>query len=195
MDLANLNSVAALEQHLDWENSGWPPFELYAPVFQAARNARHYGAHIPRSAMRRAMQEGAARFFGPEAARFGLNIPLPPAEQAARENDQQDSHCNAMPPEMLPLLVDLQRLRDANLAAMAERALLETGGPVVVITGNGHARRDRGYPVYLKQAAPQVEQRSLGQMEAGQISGVFDVLLTSPGVDRPDPCLAFQQSQ
>jgi uncharacterized iron-regulated protein len=84
-------------------------------------------------------------------------------------------------------------LRDAALAAAADRALKETGGPVVVITGNGHARLDRGLPVYLAKARPGVDVLSLGQSEGGAISGDFDLLLDSPAVERPDPCLAFKK--
>jgi uncharacterized iron-regulated protein len=127
------------------------------------------------------------------SARFGLDQPLPEAEQTAREADQQANHCNAMPEKMLPVLVDFQRLRDAALAAAADKALAETGGPVAVITGNGHARMDRGLAVYLAKARPEVAIRSLGQSEDGHISGQFDLVLDASSVERPDPCLAFRK--
>ncbi len=189
--LANEGQTA---KQLDWAASGWPEFRLYAPVFAAAKGARQYGALVPRDDTPSVMAEGAAAYFGAEAsARFGLDQPLPEAEQAAREADQQANHCNAMPPEMLPVLVDFQRLRDASLAAAADKALVETGGPVAVITGNGHARTDRGLAVYLAKARPDAEIRSLGQSEDGQISGQFDLVLDAPSVERPDPCLAFRK--
>ena len=182
-------------QALDWGNSGWPDFALYAPVFQAAANVPHYGALVPRTASQAALKAGVASHFGKDAARFGLDQPLVAAEQTQREADQLANHCNAMPTEMLPMLVDFQRLRDTSLAAAAERAFIQKGSPVVVITGNGHARTDRGLPVYLSRAAPDLVIHSLGQMEAGQISGVFDLLANAPAVDRPDPCLAFSNSK
>ncbi|UWQ49167.1 ChaN family lipoprotein [Leisingera caerulea] len=189
--LADAKHVA---QALDWAQSGWPEFSLYAPVFAAAKGARQYGALVPRAEAARALEQGAAAYFGAEAAaRFGLDRPLLAAEQAAREGDQLASHCNAMPAEMLPVLVDIQRLRDASLAAAADRALAETGGPVAVITGNGHARTDRGLAVYLVKARPKARIRSLGQSEDGQISGTFDLVLDAPAAERPDPCLAFQK--
>ncbi len=172
---------------LDWEESGWPAFELYAPVFGAAQQLPHFGALVPRAAS----QAGVASHFGADAVRFGLDQALPAEEQAQREADQLANHCNAMPVEMLPMLVDFQRLRDTSLAAAAERALQQAGGPVVVITGNGHARRDRGLSVYLTRAMPEVEVLALGQMEEGRIEGLFDITLSSPAVPREDPCLAF----
>lgn len=188
-----LQDLGALEAYLQWDRSGWPEFEIYAPVFQAAENARHFGAWVPRSAVGAAMEAGIASYFGAEADRFGLNQPLDKDAQSQREADQLANHCNAMPAEMLPILVDIQRLRDATLAQVAERAHLETGGSVLVITGNGHARKDRGLFVYLSQARPGLELRAFGQAEEGAIQGDFDVTLSSAGIVRPDPCLAFSK--
>lgn len=179
---------------LEWEASGWPDFSLYAPVFKASEQASHFGALVPRSESQAALKAGVDSHFGAVAQRFGLDQPLPEAEQSAREAEQMANHCNALPDHVLPMLVDVQRLRDASLAAAVERALLQTGGPVVVITGNGHARLDRGLAVYLARAMPDTVIRALGQMEEGSIQGHFDVVLSSPAVSRPDPCLAFSKS-
>lgn len=193
LDVTRLEQAEYVADHLGWQHSGWPDFDLYAPVFAAAVGAAQFGAQVPRRDMATALEQGIVSYFGnTAAARFGLDLPLPEAEQAAREAEQQANHCNAMPDEMLPLLVDAQRLRDASLAAAADRALAAHGGPVVVITGNGHARLDRGMAVYLAQARPDVQIRSLGQSENGEISGSFDLLLDAPAPDRPDPCLAFR---
>ena len=189
------DTVADAEQlatDLQWADSGWPDFALYAPIFAAAGGARHFGGQVPRSQAGDVMQTGAASFFGAQAARYGLQAPLPKAEQATREADQLANHCNAMPAEMLPMLVEFQRLRDAVLARAVVQAFAETGGPVAVITGNGHARIDRGIPVYLNKAMPALTVFSLGQSEDGQISGTFDTTRDAPAVERPDPCLAFQ---
>ncbi|WP_264212444.1 ChaN family lipoprotein [Leisingera thetidis] len=195
LDPASLTDAEQVARDLDWANSGWPEFSLYAPAFAAASGAGQYGALVPRAEASSALEQGVAAYFGAKAAaRFGLDQPLPEAEQAAREADQQANHCNAMPAEMLPLLVDFQRLRDASLAAATDKALAETGGPVAVITGNGHARIDRGLAVYLARARPDAEIRSLGQSEDGQISGTFDLVLEAPAAARPDPCLVFQNN-
>lgn len=193
LDVTRLKQPDYVAEHLAWEQSGWPDFALYAPVFAAATGKAQYGALLPRREVSAALEQGIVAYFGAErASRFGLDQPLSPVEQTAREVEQQVNHCNAMPDEMLPLLVDAQRLRDARLAAAADRALADHGGPVVVITGNGHARLDRGMAVYLTQARPDVQIRSLGQSEDGEISGSFDLLLNAPTPDHSDPCLAFQ---
>ena len=190
---ASLTDEAALEAALGWDASGWPDFSMYYPIFEAAGDAAFYGAAVPRAEARASMSAGVVDAFGPEAGRFGLDTPLPAPQQAAREAMQMAAHCDAMPEGMLPAMVDIQRLRDARLAQVALTALGETGGPVVVITGNGHARADWGVPVYITQAAPEVSVFTLGQGEDGRRPpGAFDVVLNAPAPERPDPCLAFQ---
>lgn len=189
----NRTDAAQLAQVLDWEASGWPDFSMYAPIFAAASNAGIFGAAVPRDQTRAAMAAGVATYFGPDAASFGLDSPLSPDEQSAREAFQMAAHCDALPPEMLPIMVDIQRLRDAQLARVALDALRQTGGPVAVITGNGHARRDWGMVPYVLAAAPDVTVFSLGQSEAGLIEGRFDRIVDAPAVDRPDPCDAFRK--
>jgi len=184
---------AALAEVTDWNTSGWPPLEMYLPVFQAAPEAAQVGALVPRIAARAVMDTGAVAAFGADAALYGLADPLPAAEQAAREVDQMENHCNALPEKILPMMVEIQRLRDAVLARAALRALEQTGGPVVLITGNGHARADRGVPVYLRRAAPGVAVFALGQSEAGQVSGQFDAVVDGPATERPDPCAGFSK--
>lgn len=189
----NRDDASTLETALGWADSGWPDFAMYFPIFTAAPQAAIYGAAVPRKAARAAMQAGIAQSFGADAAAYGLTTPLPEDEQAAQEELQQQAHCNAMPPEMLPVMVDLQRLRDAVLARETLRALDETGGPVVVITGNGHARADWGVPAYLARLRPSLDVFTIGQQEDGAgAPGNFDVLLSAPAVDRPDPCLQFR---
>lgn len=183
---------AALAEVLDWDGSGWPDFAMYYPIFAAVPEAGIYGAAVPRGEARAAMAEGVATWFGAEeATRFGLDQPLSEDEQAAREEMQMRAHCDALPEELLPAMVDVQRLRDAIIARAAAQALVETGGPVVVITGNGHARADRGAPVYLTHAMPEIDIRTLGQSEDGALDGAFDATADSPGVERDDPCAAF----
>lgn len=183
---------AGLDQALDWANSGWPPFDMYYPIFQAQPAAKSYGGHLPRTEARTAFETGIEAAFGEEAKAYGLTEPLAQVEQSAREASQMRAHCDAMPKEMMPNMVDIQRLRDAILARAIVNAYAETGGPVAVITGTGHARKDWGVPAYLVRVAPELTVYALGQSEDGHTVGAFDYVLDSPKVDRDDPCDAFK---
>lgn len=189
-----LSDPAALEAALGWNDSGWPDFAMYHPIFLAAPGAAIHGAAVPRDEARRVMAEGILPVFGDEASAYGLTDILPEDEQAAREALQFAAHCEALPRDMLPMMVDVQRLRDAALARAALAALDETGGPVAVITGNGHARRDWGAPAAVALVAPDVTVAALGQGEVsnGAPEGAFDAVEIGPDVDRGDPCAAFR---
>lgn len=183
----------ALAEALDWDASGWPDFALYYPIIAAAPEAVIRGAAVPREETRRAMQVGVPRSFGDAAEAYGLDSEIDTEELAERLNLQMDAHCGAMPLELLPAMVELQRLRDAVLARAALVALEETGGPVAVITGNGHARLDWGVPSYLALVAPEVAVFALGQGEDGEEpDGGFDLVLDAASVERGDPCAAFE---
>lgn len=190
---ALLPNQDALEKALGWNDSGWPDFSMYYPIFREAAGAGFYGAQVSRADVRDAiMGENLTTTFGQDAAQYGLTEALDKAEQATREAEQLEAHCNALPEEMLPGMVLGQRLRDATLAREIERALAETGGPVVVITGNGHARKDWGAPRAMSE---QITQISIAQFEqAPEGEQPFDYWVLTPEAEREDPCLAFGKS-
>jgi uncharacterized iron-regulated protein len=191
-----LPDAATLGQILGWEAAGWPDFALYYPIFAAAPQARVYGAEVPRTEARRAMKEGPIAVFGPKAAAYGLTDPLPPDDQSAREAEQAKAHCDALPPDLLPAMVDVQRLRDAALARAVVQAMADTGGPVAVITGNGHARRDQGLAVPLAWVAPDLGVLAIAQFEEEPPAAPpFDLWLISPATPRDDPCATLTGAQ
>ena len=183
-----------LARLLNWQDSGWPDFDLYAPVFSASPDSAVYGALIGREKARQSMQDGLAATFGAASDIYGLTTPLDPAEQARRQAMQKEAHCNALPDELLASMVDIQRLRDAELARTVIEAFDSQGGPVVLITGNGHARRDWGVPVYLARVRPDLRVFVLGQNEGDSPdTDQFDVVLSAPPAEREDPCAAFNR--
>ena len=97
---------------------------------------------------------GVATVLGVDASSYGLTTPQPPENQAAREADQLAAHRDALPAEALPQMVAIQHLWDAVLTRAILRATDETDGPIALITGNGHARKDRGFPTFLSRLRP-----------------------------------------
>ncbi|WP_081536004.1 ChaN family lipoprotein [Rhodovulum sp. P5] len=178
---------------LEWEQSGWPDFAMYHPIFTAAPAAAIYGAALPRDDVRRAVAEGAAAVFGDEASAYGLTAPLPEDQKAIREEGQMKAHCDALPEHLLGGMVEAQRLRDAALARAVRQALDDTGGPVAVITGNGHARTDWGLPDAFARVAQGATVLSVGQLESRpEETPPFDLWLVTDPAERPDPCAAFK---
>lgn len=191
-----IEDETALGAALGWDDSGWPDFSMYYPIFAAAPRARHFGAELPRDRAREVMREGrqSVDLNNPSLQRL-LAAELEPEIQAERESLQMAAHCDALPEEMLPMMVDAQRVRDSMLAAVAVQAFEETGGPVVVITGNGHADRDRGAARLFGAVAPDVRLFALGQTEDGHAApdGAFDRVESAPPVEREDPCAVFRK--
>ncbi len=188
-DLAGLGDV------IGWEDAGWPDFETYLPIFEALGDVPVAGAAAPRERVRAAFTQGAAAVFGANASRFGLTAPLPEDQLQTRLTAQFEAHCQAMPIEMMGGMVEAQRLRDAQFAQVTLDTLAQYGAPVVVITGNGHARRDWGVPFAIAQAAPDVSTFSVGFVEAPASAqdARFDATVVTEPAPRGDPCAAFNK--
>ena len=187
-----IGDKAALAEVLNWDESGWPSFDMYYPIFAAAEGAAIHGALVPREVVREAIMGGdVVASFGDGAAEYGLAAPLDEAEQTEREAAQMASHCNALPENMLAGMVLGQRLRDATMAREIVRAHEAHGGPVAVITGNGHARLDRGAPRLLPEG---LSVRSIAQLESKPDEAQpFDHWIVTEAAEREDPCAVFNK--
>ncbi|MEO1457019.1 MAG: ChaN family lipoprotein, partial [Pseudomonadota bacterium] len=183
-----------------------PDWSIYRPVFEAVGDATITGGGVSRADLNAAIRGGASAPFGAGAGAAGLDEALDPETQAALEAEMIAAHCDALPAAMAPGMVEAQRLRDARFATAVLRAIDARRPPTVLVTGNGHARSDRGVPFYLARLAPERRVLSLGQIEV-RISeelifdyldadggAPFDYLWFSGGVpDRGDPCAVFRK--
>lgn len=168
--------AATLGSLLDWGASDWPNIAFYAPIM-AATTAPILGA------------AGAAG----DLSAYALDEPLSEAEQAVREALQAEAHCGMLPPDVLPYFVASQRATDAQFAARTLAALDSHGAPVVLITGNGHARTDWGVPAAIARVRPDLRVVSVVQGEG--VPGDTppgDIVLNSAAPVRADPCAAFR---
>jgi len=180
---------------LRWKERGWPDWSLYRSIAEAALaaggtlSAANLPADLTRQIARRA--EPAE-----QAARLGLDIPLPDNIAAALADEIRASHCNMMPESAIPAMVRVQRARDAEMAAtVAALAQRPGAGPVVLIAGAGHARTDRGVPERLGQIAPGLNVFSLGLIETEAAitdpaaePPPFDAVWFTGRAEREDPC-------
>ena len=191
-DPALLDDPAALDAAIGWSAEGWPDIAIYLPIFEALPDGPHWPGGAGSEAPRAAMADGAAAAFGEGAARYGLADPLPAETAAARMAEMAEAHCGALPEDLLPGMVEAQRLRDAVLARAVIEALDRFGPPVVVVTGNGHAAFD-GVPAALMRADPEISVRTVGQLEAEpEGDPPFDRWIVTGAPERGDPCEAFR---
>ncbi|WP_316015477.1 ChaN family lipoprotein [Roseobacter sp. HKCCA0434] len=186
--LANGADAATIADRLAWDETGWPDFALYHQIMLAAPDALIVGGGASRADVRRARQEGAAAAFGANAARYGLDSPLPAPERAIREQLQIDVHCGAIPARLASGFVEAQRFRDARLAEAVLLAWERTDNRrVLLVTGNGHARVDYGVPALLDIATPALRSYSIGQVGEGD-STPFNEVIVTPLPAGSDPC-------
>ena len=196
VNASDRSDIAALGAAIGWQDAGWPDIALYAPVFDALGDADAVGAMVPRDSVRAAFAEGAAGVFGDGAEAFGLTESLPDAELDIRKQLQFDAHCAAMPLNLMGGMVEAQRLRDAAFSKAALTALETYGAPIVVITGNGHARRDWAMPHMIALAEPDVSTYTVGFVEAPAAPDDprFDLTIVTDPAPRQDPCAAFAKN-
>ena len=172
---------------------GWD-WALYRPYVQLALqyDLPIVAANLSRSQAMRVATEGLDAVFTP-AQRGALGLDhIGPELERAQEYEIELGHCGGLPADALPAMAQAQIARDAMLA----QALLPyLGRGVVLLTGNGHARRDIGVPQHLS-AADQARLVSIGLLEddgkADTRAGFFDVSFLTPVQKREDPCLGFE---
>lgn len=187
---------------LDWDASGWPPFEMYAPIIEQALLGGLGLAPASPSPGRTKMvsAEGLTVLGEQELGRLGLDQPFEPSLAGALQTEMRDSHCGLLQPGAAGRMAEVQRFRDAVMAD----ALLSGGSRgAILIAGNGHVRRDRGAPNYLqKRGARPDEIISVMHIEveegktdpaayvprAPDGTPAVDYLWFTPRQERPDPC-------
>jgi uncharacterized iron-regulated protein len=197
--------AAGLGPAVGWERSGWPAWPHYQPIAVAALRARLplLAASLPRAATRTVSDGGLAALEPALAARLALERAVPDEARRAIGEEIRAGHCGQAPEARLPRMVDVQWVRDAQLAA----SLVAAGGDgAVLITGAGHARRPWGVPTHLARQAPGATVASLAFVEVRadaptpdayglRVHGrpAFDFVWFTPRVDAADPCQRFQR--
>ncbi len=186
----------AIAAAVDWERSGWPPFQEYRPVFAAG-----LAAHLPIVAADLSdAQALAVMHFGRAAlsqATAKLLGPLPPKEERAWMKEMFRDHCEALPRALLEPMVLAQRARNAQLAS---RLVAAGKDGAILVTGSGHARTDRGVPAILARLAPGKSVVAVGPVEVrpralspadyrGTAAHLpYDFVVFTPAAARQDPC-------
>ncbi len=200
-------SADSIGDAVDWAGSGWPDFAMYRPVFAAGIRAGLpiVAANLPPEPLHDLVARGPSVLApGPRRLLEAVGA-LPANVVESMRREMQEAHCGQLPDSMLAPLVLAQRGKDAQMASSLLSAGAKQGA--VLIAGSGHARADRGVPIYLVRGAP--ARRALtvaflevspGALEPGAYAeefGVerlpFDYVLFTPASDRGDPCQGMRK--
>ena len=187
-------SRAELGKALDWENSGWPDWDLYAPILEAAPQAYIAGGGLSRETLNAIYRDGPAALGDAFVERYRLDDAMPEAVMAAMLEAQFTGHCGMIGRAKLAPMVTIQRVWDASYADALLRAAERGGGKAVLICGNAHARLDYGAPHYLR-AAGAGGVASIGMLEGDEMAeeGAYSVTLSADAPVRDDPCAALRE--
>jgi uncharacterized iron-regulated protein len=202
----NPQDADGLGSAVGWEERGWPDWSMYQPIAEVAvRNHLAIRAGgLSQDLQRKLSREGADGLDREDRQRLGLMHELPSEAAASLDEALFRSHCDLLPRHVLPAMRLVQWARDGAMAEAIETAAED--GPVVLIAGAGHARRDWGVPAQLAARDAGLDLATVALVEvtaemsdareylpagAGQ-SPVYDLLVFTPRADRDDPCEALR---
>lgn len=195
--------AAALASAVDWEHSGWPPWSQYAPIAQIALDA---GLPIVAGGLSatkmRAMMKPPADDAAPALEE---GAPLTTEQRTSLIDELRASHCGHLPEAMLPVMIRMQRARDAVMAKALVTRVDREHPSGVLIAGTGHTRSDRGVPLDLRARDPgrPVWSVAFAEVEKGRDEPgayaprwsttklPFDFVWFTPRATDEDPCAAF----
>ena len=189
-------NTASVETSLDfaesvsWEQSGWPEFSLYAPIFDVVftQGLSIVFAHPSRTDIMRVMKEGANK---QEEMLMSAGIPLSESSKVELREEIVTSHCGHAPDAMVEMMLLAQQYKDAFMADRIQREKKKS----VVIAGTGHTRSGKGLPrffssdqiavVHLVEVEPEKEDVHSYRQNA-------DYLVFTPRMSNEDPCDVFR---
>jgi uncharacterized iron-regulated protein len=203
---ARTATLQEFKSKVDWATGGWDKYP-YDPLLNAVITAQVpvYAGDPPRDLIRKTAKEGAEALPHAERARLALDQSLGDKLDAVSGEEIEASHCGMLPKAAIPRMAFAQRYRDAHIADVTLTAAAAGRGSVVLLTGNNHARTDRGVPWYIRARAPDTKVVAVAfvEVEPGQIDPeayvprdpddkpVADYLVLTPTIARDDPCAGF----
>ena len=203
--------AAGIGPALGWDKTGWPDWDLYQPVAEAALAAglSLEAANADRTTVRQLAMGESGSLDPALANRLALDVPIPIPVAEALGEEIEAAHCGYAPAAMIDGMVQAQWARDAHMAArLAELDKTGSGHGAVLIAGTGHTRHDRGVPLHLERLRPSSTITSIGFLEVrpgadrladyatplGADRLPFDIVWFTPRIDDRDACERFKDS-
>jgi uncharacterized iron-regulated protein len=202
--------AAGLGPAVSWEQRGWPDWDSYQPIAEAALAADLpiLAANPDPEQTRTVGRQGIAALGSRRVQALSLDTPLPAAQRDLLLAELREGHCNMMPKDAMGPMANVQRLRDAVMADTLIAGARAQDRPAVLITGGGHARADRAVPWYLRQRLddPEVLVVRFREVQPGVTDPAdylpdrpdgapraYDYLWLTPANERGDPCAELKE--
>ena len=200
LDKAAETGAERLGEALAWEKRGWPSWQTYRPIAEAAiaNGLAMKAGDLDRDTIRMIGKQGITALDPAAVSRIGLDLPFGDEAQDQLMQELRDGHCGMLPEKSLPAMVTVQRARDGALAA----SMLEAGDAgAILIAGNGHVREDRAAPAVLESRKPGEDVLTIAFIELGESEDAasylkdvpFDFVMLTPKADMTDHCAALKE--
>ena len=183
--------IAEAKGRGDWRWESYRPFVALALEY----NLPIVAANLSRGDAMKVGIDGWSALFD-SATRNELRLDALPVEfRRKHEEAIAIGHCNLLPADALPARARAQIARDI-IMARSIRPYVERG--VVLLAGNGHARRDIGVPFWLT-ADERGNVVSIGVLERNDDGSPpdsamdFDAYVLTESAERVDPCKELSQ--
>jgi len=199
--------AAGLGPAVDWARSGWPDWEHYRPIAEAALRAGVpvLPANLAPATARAVARNDLGALDPALVTRYRLDRPLPAATAASLAEELRRAHCGHAPDAMVAGMAVAQRARDARMAESLVAGGARDGA--VLIAGAGHVRNDRGVPASLAVREPASRVASVALLEVQPALATppahaarfddrlpFDYVWFTSRVDDEDACDRFRRT-
>ncbi len=196
-------SAADFGAALAWQDTSWPAYAEYQPIFDVAMPAKLKVAagNVAHASARALVKEGLSALPAERVHALRLAEPFPEPLAASLADELRASHCGHLPEKLLEPMALAQHARDAQMASILRSAPEADGA--VLIAGTGHVREDRGAPYYLALELPGARVVSVALQEVahgvedpmayGSEAQAVDYVWFTPRGSDEDPCAAFDK--
>ncbi len=143
-----------IAEAVNWQESGWPDWQMYRPIVQTAMDASLpiIAGNISRAKLRSMAISGTPLISERTSMQLGLEQPLPEMMHMHLKQKLEMMHAGIVPSNYMSSMLTAQRYRDATLAdSMIGQ---NRGNGAVLIAGREHVRKDYGAPFYIEHREP-----------------------------------------
>jgi len=181
-------AVADLPRALNWRHTWGFDFELYAPIFETARECDLpvFALNAPQGLAHKVGKVGLDALTPAERASLpGTILPPPPAQveelrtlfathAAMFAKAGQSAKATSGGRDPFDAFLTVQSLWDTQMASRARYARAQTGRPVVIVAGGGHVERGYGIAHRLRTLDPGAKVVSIMPWRGGDLPDASD---------------------